>query len=139
MKKYTFFLLFFIASIFISFQPAFSTDERLKPRVALVPLVNVGDDEQIDCASQVRLFCDGVERLLEPGQPFELQPGESVTLPPCVYHTFWAKTKGRTLVAGEVSTVSDASKDNRFGEAGRRFIEIEEDEPPIHLLSHEYP
>jgi TolB-like protein len=51
-KKYIFFISFFIASLFFSFQLAFSVDESLKPRVALIPLINEGDDEQIDLLNE---------------------------------------------------------------------------------------
>jgi D-lyxose ketol-isomerase len=35
--------------------------------------------------------------------------------------------------------VNDDKVDNRFYEEVGRFPEIEEDEPPLHLLTHEYP
>ncbi len=81
---------------------------------------------------------------MEPGRlatrrPFELAPGQSVTLPPGLFHSFWASAEGGSLVCGEVSTVSDAYRDNLFGEPAQRFMAIEEDEAPAHLLSHEYP
>ncbi len=52
LKKYKFFISFFIASVLFSFQFAFSNDESLKPRVALVPFINEGDDEQIDLLNE---------------------------------------------------------------------------------------
>jgi len=41
--------------------------------------------------------------------------------------------RGETVLAGEVSTVNDDEKDNRFHEAFARFSTIEEDVPPLRL------
>ena len=65
-----------------------------------------------------------------------LKAGESITLPPRLYHSFWAEN-GLTLV-GEVSRVNDDRTDNRFLESLPRFPAIEEDEPPVHLLVSDY-
>ena len=65
-----------------------------------------------------------------------LEPGESITLTPRLYHEFWAE-KGRTLV-GEVSLVNDDRTDNRFYENVGRFPAIEEDTEPLHLLVSDY-
>jgi hypothetical protein len=42
-------------------------------------------------------------------------------------------------MVGEVSKVNDDTKDNCFLTPLGRFPEIEEDEPPVHLLCNEYP
>ena len=97
------------------------------------------ESAEIDQESEVVLACDGVERRFAAGEEFEIPPGESVTLRPGVYHTFWAKAGAGVLVGGEVSTVSDAFRDNHFGEPLQRFTEIEEDEPARYLLGNEYP
>jgi D-lyxose ketol-isomerase len=68
-----------------------------------------------------------------------LTPGESITLGPRLYHKFWAEAGQGTVLVGEVSKVNDDAKDNRFHEPIGRFPEIEEDEPPLHLLCNEYP
>ena len=44
---------------------------------------------------------------------------------------------GKVLV-GEVSKVNDDVNDNRFLKPTGRFPEIEEDEPPLHLLVGDY-
>jgi hypothetical protein len=107
--------------------------------VLIMKVHNSSEQGAIDQQSPVRLFRDGIERYYEPGQPFELQPGESVTITPGIFHTF-ANVAGETiLICGEVSTVSDAKGDNLYGEEGRRFMTIEADTEPVHLLSHQYP
>jgi D-lyxose ketol-isomerase len=72
------------------------------------------------------------------GARWVFEPGESVTLPPYVYHRFWGEPGGGPVLVGEVSRVNDDHKDNRFFEAIGRFPVIEEDEPPWHLLVGDY-
>ena len=79
---------------------------------------------------------DGVRTRIEPGHPLILSPGESVFLPPLLYHRFYAQ-KG-DVVIGEVSEVNDDEHDNRFLKSIGRFPDIEEDEPPLHLLCTDY-
>jgi D-lyxose ketol-isomerase len=93
------------------------------------------DDALADTA--VKVSIDGIARELPAGGLVELAPGESITLPPRLYHRFWAEG-GMTLV-GEVSRVNDDRTDNRFHDPVGRFPEIEEDEPPLHLLVTDYP
>ena len=79
---------------------------------------------------------DGIERSCVPGQRVELAPGESVTLPPYLYHRFWAENDD--CLVGEVSKVNDDNSDNRFLENLGRFPAIEEDEAPYRLLVSDY-
>lgn len=79
---------------------------------------------------------DGIPRACNAGDRVELSPGESITLPPYLYHRFWAEN-GNCLV-GEVSKVNDDNSDNRFLEELGRFPAIEEDEPPYRLLVTDY-
>ena len=79
---------------------------------------------------------DGVRYTVPAGHVVCLRPGESITLTPEIYHTFWAE--GERVLAGEVSTVNDDATDNRFQDPLDRFPSIEEDEPPIHLLVTDY-
>lgn len=83
--------------------------------------------------------CDGVARKLEPGQKVRLTPGESITLPPLVYHDFAVEPGSGTVLIGEVSSVNDDETDNYFKEPLGRFPTIEEDEAPYRLLCTEYP
>ena len=76
------------------------------------------------------------DRLERAGQKLKLAPGESVTLRPRDWHAFWCE--GGDVPIGEVSTVNDEESDNIFREPIGRFAEIEEDEPPKHLLVSDY-
>ncbi len=107
--------------------------------VMVMELYNAKDDDSVDEQTEVSVFCDAVERRVKAGEIFELQPGESITLPPRLYHRFWASRDGGVLVCGEVSSVNDDNTDNLFAEPVSRFAEIDEDEPPDYLLCNEYP
>jgi D-lyxose ketol-isomerase len=91
---------------------------------------------QIDRNAEVAVPSDGMLRRLPAGGRLALKPGESVTLLPGVWHAFWGE-EGDVLV-GEVSTVNDDLTDNLFRDPIGRFSEIEEDEPPLHLLVSDY-
>ena len=101
----------------------------------LVQLYNATPDEQL-ADTPVTVSTDGVVRTVPAGGIVTLAPGESITLPPYLYHKFWGAEE-RVLV-GEVSTVNDDSADNRFLEPVGRFPQIEEDEPPLYLLVSDY-
>lgn len=79
---------------------------------------------------------DGVRRRCRPHEKVQLLPGESITLYPYLYHSFWAQ--GEKTLVGEVSSVNDDTKDNRFLEPLGRFPTIEEDQPPVRLLVSDY-
>ncbi len=80
---------------------------------------------------------DGVKRKIKSGEIIYIEPGNSITLEPYVYHQFWGE--GGTALIGEVSMVNDDANDNRFLEARPRYLEIEEDVPARFLLCNEYP
>lgn len=90
----------------------------------------------IDDSAEVAVPVDGVMRRLSAGGLLKLDPGESVTLLPGVWHAFWAE--GGDVLIGEVSTVNDDLADNWFRDPIGRFAEVEEDEPPLHLLVSDY-
>ncbi|NLG97515.1 MAG: D-lyxose/D-mannose family sugar isomerase [Chloroflexi bacterium] len=102
----------------------------------MIQLYNSTPDEAVDIQSEVQVSMDGVLRTVPAGGVVTLEPGESITLTPGLYHQFWAEG-GRTLV-GEVSLVNDDNTDNRFRDNIGRFPEIEEDEPPLYLLVGDY-
>jgi len=102
----------------------------------LIQLYNSTNDEKLDEKNEVHVSVDGLRRTLKAGDKVRLTPGESISLEQGCYHKFWSK--GRTLV-GEVSQVNDDQGDNRFFEATGRFPAIEEDVPPLYLLSSDYP
>ena len=85
----------------------------------------------------VSVRVDGLLHSVPPGEVLALAPGQSITLPPRLYHTFWAEED--PVLAGEVSTVNDDHADNRFLEPIARFAEVEEDEARWRLLVSDYP
>jgi len=87
--------------------------------------------------SDVTVSLDGVRRTVPAGGLVVLEPGESITIPTRLYHSFWGE--GERVLVGEVSLVNDDTRDNRFYEPTGRFPQIEEDEAPLHLLGNEYP
>ena len=93
-------------------------------------------DGSIDRQSDIVVPVDGEMRRLPPGGPLNLEPGESVTLFPGVWHGFTAE--GADCLIGEISTVNDDLTDNFFEQPIGRFSEIEEDEPPLYLLVSDY-
>lgn len=82
------------------------------------------------------VLCDGAPRPYAAGEVLRLAPGESVTLMPGDWHAFWGE--GGEVLIGEVSTVNDDLTDNVFRDPIGRFSEVEEDEPPRHLLVSDY-
>jgi D-lyxose ketol-isomerase len=105
--------------------------------VLVVRLFAATPDEDLDRAGEVRVSTDGVLREVTAGGCVELAPGESITLPPRLYHESQA-AGGRVLV-GEVSSVNDDANDNRFHRPAGRFPAIVDDEPPLYLLCTDYP
>lgn len=94
------------------------------------------EDGGIDEKAEVAVPVDGTIRRLQAGGLLKLDPGESVTLLPGVWHAFWGE--GDDVLIGEVSTVNDDLRDNWFREPIGRFSTIEEDEAPVHLLVSDY-
>ena len=99
-------------------------------------LYNSTAGEDLDY-SQISIQISGFSQKMDPAKKLILKPGEWLTLPPRVYHTFYGQ-ESKVLV-GEVSSVNDDMSDNRFYEPIGRFPEIEEDETPKYLLCTEYP
>ncbi|AFO91636.1 D-lyxose/D-mannose family sugar isomerase [Phaeobacter inhibens] len=93
-------------------------------------------DGSIDRESDVSVPVDGQSKTLPAGGKLSLEPGESVTLLPGVWHAFWGE--GGDVLIGEVSTVNDDKTDNEFEMDIGRFANVEEDENPIHLLVSDY-
>ncbi len=93
-------------------------------------------DGGIDARAEVSVPVDGTMRRLPAGGLLKLDPGESVTLLPGVWHAFWGE--GGDVLIGEVSTVNDDLTDNIFRDPIGRFSAIEEDVEPVHLLVSDY-
>jgi D-lyxose ketol-isomerase len=89
--------------------------------------------------TDVEVTSDGVRYAIPAGSTITLTPGQSITLPPGLYHEFWAEPGGGAVLIGEVSQTNDDNVDNRFYRALARFAQVEEDEPPYRVLCNEYP
>ncbi len=100
-----------------------------------IRLYNATEDGDLE-DTPVVVSMDGVRHTVEAGGIVRLEPGESITLTPGMYHEFWGED-GKVLV-GEVSSVNDDNTDNRFYEPVGRFPDIEEDEPPLYPLIGDY-
>jgi len=96
-------------------------------------------DEQLDRTRPVSVQVDGITRTVEAGGDLVLDPGESVALPPRLYHAFWGLGGAGAVLVGEVSRVNDDARDNRFLDPLPRFPAIEADEPAAFVLCTEYP
>ncbi len=103
----------------------------------VVQLWNSTPDDQL-ADTPVTVSCDGIRRTIQGGETIVLTPGESVCLPQRLYHKFWGDPNAGTVLVGEVNRVNDDRIDNFFFEKVGRFPEIEEDEPPLHLLTKDY-
>jgi hypothetical protein len=103
-------------------------------KLAIKLFNSTSDDRLAD--TDVTVSMDGLCHALKAGDTVVLNPGESITLPSRLYHEFWGEE--RRILVGEVSLVNDDRTDNRFYEPVGRFPEIEEDEPPLHLLVPDY-
>ena len=88
---------------------------------------------------EVEVSCDGVVRTVPARGKVALRSGESITLPPKLYHQFYGEEGKGTVLVGEVSKTNDDNTDNRFLDDMGRFPQIEEDEAPYRLLCTEYP
>ena len=105
----------------------------------LIRVYNSHPDESIDYESEVTVHLDGVTRVVPAGTQLRLQPGQSISITPRLYHDFTVEPGHGPVLLGEVSQVNDDSNDNRFEPPVGRFPTIEEDEPPYRLLCSEYP
>lgn len=102
-----------------------------------VQLFNSDPDEKF-ADTAVKISIDGRNHTVAAGTVVKLEPGESITLTPYLYHKFWGEKGCGKVLLGEVSKVNDDCNDNRFYEPAGRFPEIEEDEKACYLLCNEY-
>ena len=103
----------------------------------IIKLYNSTEDNQL-ANTDVSVVLDGVKRIFPAGTEIRLEPGDSVTLTPGLYHRFWGEVGKGTVLVREVSMCNDDSNDNCFYDPAGRFPAIEEDEAPLHLLCNEY-
>lgn len=92
------------------------------------------NEQPTDAPCSVQI--DGVTTVIPAGEVLRLQPGQSISFEPYMYHEFWSE--GGHSMIGEVSTVNDDENDNRFLQSPGRYPSIEEDEPAEYLLCNEY-
>lgn len=104
----------------------------------IIKLFGAGEDQKIDYKKDVTVYCDGHKKTLQAGTELAVTKGNSITLKPFVYHSFWAAYPGGDIVVGEVSSINDDKTDNVFVETIGRFSNIEEDEDRRFLLCNEY-
>ena len=108
------------------------------PGTLVIRLYNADPVTDLLCeSSDVTVHMDGRAYTAPAGVTLRLEPGESVTLHPKQYHTFWAE--GQKTLVGEVSQCNDDKTDNRFLTPAGRFPDIEEDAPARFVLCNEYP
>lgn len=103
----------------------------------IIKLYNSTKDNQLD-STDVKVSVDGVVYTFPAGYELRLEPGDSVTLTPGLFHRFWGEEGKGTVIVREVSMCNDDANDNCFYDKAGRFPEIEEDEKPLHLLCNEY-
>lgn len=85
---------------------------------------------------QFQAQVNGEMQTLRGGDTIRLVAGERITLPPGIYHAFWAEAAD--TVIGEISTANDDAGDNFFVNSDiGRFPGIEEDEPALVRLISE--
>lgn len=101
-----------------------------------IQVFNSLPDESIDMTGDVRVQMDGVDSVVKAGTMLRIEPGNSLTIRPFMYHLFLADEG--PLVAGEVSSINDDNTDNRFARQQGRFCPIVEDAPVTVPLCNEY-
>lgn len=98
----------------------------------LIKLYNASDDNNLS-DTPVEVLMDGRKFTINAGQIIRVKPGESITLKPRQYHTFWADDS--KVLFGEV-TMND-NEHYFYGTSPSPTI-IEEDTPKKYLLTDEY-
>ncbi|NQU41994.1 D-lyxose/D-mannose family sugar isomerase [bacterium] len=103
----------------------------------LVQVYQQADDGGLDREQRVPTSVNGIFYNLKAGGVVRLAPGDGITIPPNHYHKFWADNA--LCLIGEVSPPVDEPQDIRFLDVAEWLPSIEEDEPALYALSHEYP
>ena len=104
----------------------------------LIQVYNASEDDDFS-KEEVTVQVDGRHYTVPAGSVIRLCPGESMTMPRRLYHSFRGEEGCGTVLVGEVSQCNDDVNDNRFYESRDRFSPIDEDEPAKYLLCNEYP
>lgn len=103
----------------------------------VIKLYNATEDNNLS-DSDIEVSIDGVKHTLPAGTEVKLNPGQSITLTPGLFHRFWGEEGKGTVIVREVSMCNDDANDNCFYDKAGRFPDIEEDEAPLYLLCNEY-
>ena len=103
----------------------------------IIELWNAGADQQTE-QTDVTVAIDGCLQTHTAGSQLRLAAGESICLPPGLYHSFWGEHGFGDVLVGEVSSVNDDDHDNHFLQPRDRYNSIEEDEPAQLVLCNEY-
>ncbi len=98
-------------------------------------LIYSTSDDEMD-TNPVEIIVDGIKKTVQPNEEFILTPGQSLSLPQKLYHTFYGRRED--VLVGEVSMVNDDATDNKFYSDLPRFLEIEEDAETKYLLITDY-
>jgi D-lyxose ketol-isomerase len=88
---------------------------------------------------QAAVLIDGREIGDPFAEPIRLVPGQSVTIPRGMQHSFWGEAGHGDVFLAEVSQSNDDLTDNYFLDPIGRFAAVEEDEPPYRLLWNDKP
>ena len=103
----------------------------------VIKLYNTTEDNNL-ADTDIEVSIDGVKHTFPAGTEVTLNPGQSITLTPGLFHRFWGEEGKGTVIVREVSMCNDDANDNCFYDKAGRFPEIEEDEAPMYLLCNEY-
>lgn len=103
-----------------------------------IKLWNSDTDEQPDPNTVVEVYSDGTRLTVQPGEVLRIENGQSLTLTPYLYHSFWGAKDAAPAIIGEVSSINDDNTDNYFAEEVRRFSMIDEDAAQTYILCNEY-
>lgn len=71
------------------------------------------------------------------GTPIRLRPGQGITIPRGMQHSFWGEPGQGAVFVAEISQCNDDLTDNYFLDPIGRFATVEEDEPKLHPLWNE--
>lgn len=93
-------------------------------------------DGELDSENRVSLSRSGVAFFAAPGGIIRLTPGESIVIPPGVFHTLWAEKA--SCIVSEISSDIDDPGDTVFHGEETWTPEIEEDMPANRCLVCEY-
>ena len=93
------------------------------------------DTEQIDKSSDVTISIDSIVHTVPAGGKVTIDPGESITLGPYMYHNFYAEKGKGPVIAGEVSRVNDDDSDNCFSHPPCHAMPVSRRTPPQFIIS----